>query len=178
MARRPGCGLTALATSIEGTVPLEFIKRLRHDPHPGDVFCLKPMGRGFFFGRLIATDATASPWKDAWSGANLVYLYSVEFANPSPPAKLTPKQLLVPPFLTTNEPWKRGQFLHLEQRPITPEDRLPHHCFEYEVKKPVEYYDGFGQRITARIEPCGKLGLTLMPGIERAVDEALCGRMP
>lgn len=158
---------------VSCNMSLEILKRSRHNPAPGDVFCLKPLGRGFLFGRVIATDAVASAWKGVWSGANLIYIYSVESDTATSPTELVLSQLLFPPILTTNEPWKRGLFRHIENRELSARDRLATHCFEYDVKRRIEYYDGFGHRLDARVEPCGKLMLMLVSGIERAVESAL-----
>jgi Immunity protein 26 len=122
------------------TTNLMVLVPSRRRVRAGDIFALRPSGRGYLFGRVIATDAAVGPIADV----NLIYIFDYETVKPSPPKDLTPDRLLIPPVVINRLPWSRGYFQHLEQRPITERERLPVHIFKSSHGR---LYNEYGRRL-------------------------------
>lgn len=117
----------------------------------GDVFVFRPVGRGYFFGRVIRTDVRAV----GGALSLLVYLFAIESHTRVPPAHLSAKGLLTAPMLTDQQIWSRGYFETVQHRPIARGERLPVHCFKIPGSVPARYVDADGVQLPAGRRPCG-----------------------
>lgn len=84
---------------------LQILKPSRKAPKAGDVFVCRPLGRGYFFGRVVRTDAKI---RFMLTGNILVYVFSIESETKTPPERLSAMHLLIPPLMTNRLPWSRG----------------------------------------------------------------------
>ena len=154
------------------TTNLMVLVPSRRRVRAGDVFALRPSGRDYLFGRVIATDAAIGPI----TNVILIYVFDYEAAKPSAPEDLTPDRLLIPPVVINRLPWSRGYFQHLEQRPITERERLPMHIFKSSNGR---LYDEYGRRLDSlptidRGRPVvGQYGLHSFRTVDDEVSRAL-----
>lgn len=126
---------------------------------------MRPLDGEYLFGRVI--DTNANPL--GVGGAVLIYVYRARAATKDPPVLLR-GQLLVPPMMTNNQPWSKGYFEHVENRPLTPMDRLPQHSFKDSRGR---YFDETGARLPGPIEPVGQWGLHSYRTIDDEISKAL-----
>ena len=97
----------------------------RKQPKAGDIFVVSPSMRGYFFGRLVATDAEIG----SMPNCHLLYLFATESETKHFPSRLLIGDLLVPPLMTNRLPWSRGYFETVGHREFLAGERLPVHCF-------------------------------------------------
>jgi Immunity protein 26 len=145
---------------------LVILKKTRQLPQVGDIFAVLPPDGLFLFGRVIDTSAEVGPIKDCV----LIYLYSVRSQDKSVAPELTREQLLFSPIMTNRLPWSRGYFERIENRPLTPLDRLPQHCFK---DSRGWYFDEHSNRLPGPIEPVGIRGLHSFRTIDDEISKAL-----
>lgn len=137
-------------------------------PTAGDIFVWRPKLRGYFFGRVVRTDATVRFMADGI----LIYLFSIESDTKEPPERLSViGSLLVPPLMTNRLPWSRGYFETVARRNFEPGERLPVHCFYSPTWK--RCFDEEGNEIPKKIEPCGQAGIESYRTIDDAISDAL-----
>jgi len=149
---------------------LQILKPSRKAPMAGDVFAFRPKGRGYFFGRVVRTDAKMQYMADSI----LLYLFATESATPQPPERLLVGDLLVPPLMTNRLPWSKGYFETVANRAFTPGERLPVHCFlDPSFKKYSRYWDDSERELAEKLEPCGVYALHSFRTIDDEVSEAL-----
>jgi hypothetical protein len=149
---------------------LQILTPSRKGPKAGDIFVFRPKKRGYFFGRVVATDAMITSMKDC----NLLYLFAAESETKQPPARLLIGDLLVPPLMTNRLPWSRGYFETVAHREFAPGERLPVHCFHDPFFKKYErYWDEYSHELSEKLEPCGVYALKSYRTIDDAVSEAL-----
>ena len=149
---------------------LQVIKPSRKVLQGGDIFVLHPRSRGYFFGRVVRTDAKIR----YMTPTNLVYLFAIESDSKTPPARLSAMQLLIPPLMTNRLPWSRGYFETVAHRGFEPGERLPVHCFrDWAFKRYERYWDDEERELSKRREPCGVYGLHSFLTIDVAVSNAL-----
>jgi Immunity protein 26 len=90
----------------------------------GDIFTMQvPDGR-FLFGRVVRTDAHCFA-----PGCILVYVFSYLSDQPTPPARLLVRDLLIPPATINRLGWSRGYFMTVAHRPFEDGERMPAHFF-------------------------------------------------
>jgi hypothetical protein len=145
---------------------LREIQRSRKKPVPGDVFAMFMPGRGWLYGRVVATDALIGPFEDCL----LLYIYRHVSGECRAPDDLSP-ELLVPPILTDTFPWKKGYFKTIAHVPLRRDQLLPVHCFYSPVRS--HYFNEKNQQLDHRTEPCGFYALTTERGIDGRISEAL-----
>ena len=148
---------------------LQILAPSRKAPKVGDIFVCRPVGRGYFFGRVVATDAMIASMRDC----NLLYFFTIESANGRPPERLSAMQLLIPPLMTNRLPWSRGYLETIENREFEPGERLPVHCFKEPGRLPERYWDEYNHELPRRQEPCGIHALKSYRTIDDAISDAL-----
>ena len=75
--------------------------------------------------------------------------------------------------MTNRLPWTKGYFEHLENRPLTPMERLPQHCFARSWTNAPQYFDELSNSLPGPTAPVGEYGLQSFRTIEDKVSEAL-----
>jgi hypothetical protein len=148
------------------TMNLSVLKKTRRAPEVGDIFLMQPPDGQFLFGRVL--DTNADPL--GVGGAVLLYIYRVRAAAKTPVPELLRGQLLVAPMMTNKQPWTKGYFEHLENRPLSALDRLPQHCFK---DTRGWYFDEVGKRLAGPTEPVGQWGLHSYRTIDDEISKAL-----
>lgn len=146
---------------------LAILKKSRREPREGDIFVMLPPDGQFLFGRVI--DTNARPFGPDFRGV-LIYIYRTRAAVKTPAPELRRSDLLIPPKMTNRLPWSRGYFEHLEERPLSSEDRLPQHCFKDTLGG---YRDQAGDVVPGPVEPVGLFALSSYRTIDDAISEAL-----
>ena len=154
----PGGGVLAMNLAV--------LKKTRRAPEAGDIFVMQPPDGQFLFGRVV--DTNADPL--GVGGAVLIYVYRVRATAKTPVPELLRGQLLVPPMMTNKQPWTKGYFEHVENRPLSVMDRLPQHCFK---DSRGWYFDQVGTRLAGPVEPVGQWGLHSFRTIDDEVSKAL-----
>lgn len=148
---------------------LQILTPSRKTPKAGDIFVCRPIGRGYFFGRVVATDACIFTMKNCI----MLYVFGIESNTKEPPERLSVMQLLIPPQMTNRLPWSHGYFETIEHRAFEPGERLPVHCFEEPMRRPVRYWDEYNHELPGRREPCGIHALKSYRTIDDAISDAL-----
>lgn len=148
------------------TMNLAVLKKTRRAPEVGDIFVMQPPDGQFLFGRVIDVAAEIGPIKDCI----LIYVYRLRASQKVPVPELLRGQLLVPPMMTNKQPWTKGYFEHVENRPLSAMDRLPQHCFK-DMRG--WYFDERSRRLPGAIEPVGEWGLDSFRTIDDEVSKAL-----
>lgn len=146
---------------------LAVLKKSRRAPQVGDIFVTQPPDGQFLFGRVI--DTNAKPFGDQGGGL-LIYIYRIRSSMKTPVPDLLRGQLLVPPMMTNRRPWTMGYFEHVENRPLTPMDSLPQHCFRDSYGR---YSDQYRNSLAGPVEPVGQWGLNSYRTIDDAISAAL-----
>lgn len=146
---------------------LAVLKISRKVPKAGDVFVLQPLGRDFYFGCVIRTDATIGGFKNVI----LLYIYDITSPTKNPVPQLSPLRLLIPPKGTNRRPWTMGYFETIAHKVLLPQDVLSQHCFYDPLRK--GYVDADGRERTTRFEPCGFDALDSFRTIDDAISRAL-----
>lgn len=149
-------------------VNLRVLRRTRRKPEVGDIFVMLPPDDLFLYGRVIKTDTPVIPGFRAL----LLYVYRDRSATKTPIPRLDPANLLLPPLLTNTLLWSRGYAEHLENRPLTPEDCLPRHCFKRYSREGI-CVDEQGIRVFGPVEPIGQWGLGSFRTIDDEISRAL-----
>ena len=147
-------------------VNMVVLKKSRKPPASGDIFAFSMPGTPFFFGRVIRTDALIGPMKNN----TLIYIYRVSSPDKTKVPELNKNELLVPPIMTNRQPWLRGYFENIENRPLEPKNALEKHCF---IDSWGHFYDEQNNKLPDRVEPCGAYGLHSYRTIDDAVSKAL-----
>jgi hypothetical protein len=145
----------------------------RRKPQEGDVVRI-PIGPSqWLFGRVVSLQANSSPFDDECGDCILLYVFRHISSNGVPPRPLLAADLLFPPVISIDEPWRMRWFEFVENRPFEPGEVLAQHCFKSFIWTPARYFDERGRRLTERSEPCGDQGLISDYGIQLAIQEAL-----
>lgn len=145
---------------------LAVLRSSRRAPRVGDIFVMLPPDGRFLFGRVISTDAR--PLRVG--GGLLLYIYRVRSDGKIPPSELRTSELLLPPLMTNRQPWIRGYFENVENRPVRAEDLLSVHCFK---DTRGYYFDESGTPLERESTPVGRWGLQSFRTIDDAVSDAL-----
>jgi hypothetical protein len=145
---------------------LSVQRKTRRAPEVGDIFVMQLPDGQFLFGRVV--DTNANPL--GVGGAVLIYIYRVRAAAKTPAPELLRGQLLVPPMMTNKQPWTKGYFEHVENRPLSVMDRLPQHCFK---DTRGWYFDERSRRLPGAVEPVGDWGLHSFRTIDDEISRAL-----
>lgn len=148
---------------------LQVLTPSRKAPKAGDIFVCRPSGRGYFFGRVVATDARIATMESC----TLLYVFAIERETKLPPDRLSAMQLLIPPFMTNRLPWSKGYFETVAHRHFELGERLPNHCFEEPGRRPVRYWDEYNHELSQKKEPCGIHALKSYRTIDDAISDAL-----
>ncbi|WP_281176596.1 immunity 26/phosphotriesterase HocA family protein [Spirillospora albida] len=150
---------------------MEIISPSRRKQKVGDIFTFKvPAVDQYLFGRVIRIDI---PLGDApMPGCLLIYVYDVRSKSKAPvPDGLTPDRLLIAPAFINRQPWQKGYFETIENRPVESQDKLPVHCFHDPVKK--QYVTDTQEVLKGCVEPCGSYGLHSYLTIDDEISKAL-----
>lgn len=148
---------------------LGVLKRTRRAPQAGDIFVMQPPDGRFLYGRVISTSAAIGPMKDCI----LIYIYRPRSSEKMVVPELNSDDLLVPPMLTNKLAWSKGFFELIDNRPLTPEDRLPQHCFARSWTTPPQYFDDIGNQRSEPVQPVGEYGLQSYRTIDDRIPTAL-----
>lgn len=148
---------------------LVVLKKTRRIPEVGDIFVMRPPDGQFLYGRVISTTAAIGPMKDCI----LIYVYSARSSEKRTVPELLSGQLLVPPMMTNKLPWAKGYFEFVENRPLTPRDCLPQHCFARAWVSPPQYFDELGHQLAEATPPVGEYGLQSFRTIDDHISKAL-----
>lgn len=149
---------------------MQVLKPSRKAPKMGDIFVCRPAGRGYFFGRVVATDARIRTMENCI----LLYVFAIESDAKQPPERLSAMQLLIPPLMTNRLSWSRGYFDTVAHRGFEPGERLPVHCFrDLFFKEYPRYWDEYNHELPQKREPCGGYGLDSYRTIDDAISKAL-----
>jgi hypothetical protein len=146
---------------------LAVLRKTRRAPEVGDVFVMQPPDGWYLFGRVL--DTNANPL--GVGGAVLVYVYRIRSTAKKPVPELLREQLLIPPLMTNKQPWTKGYFEHVENRPLSPMDRLAQHCFRDDVRG--GFRDEHGNRLQVAVEPVGDWGLHSFRTLDDEISKAL-----
>lgn len=145
----------------------------RRKPQEGDVARIRIGPDLWLFGRVVSTKAHASAFEDQEGDEILLYIFRHISSTGVPPRPLLAADLLCPPIITGDDPWRERWFEFVENRPFDPGEVLVQHCFASGIWTPERYFNERGTRLTERSEPCGSLSLTTNYGIELEIREAL-----
>jgi hypothetical protein len=145
---------------------LQVLTKTRRDPEVGEIFVMRPPDAQYLYGRVISRDANPL----GVGGAVLVYIYRVRSSDKTPVPELLRGQLLVPPMMTNKQPWTKGYFEHIENRPLAPVDRLAQHCFK---DSRGWFFDELRNRLSAAVDPVGQWGLHSFRTIDDEISKAL-----
>jgi hypothetical protein len=151
---------------------LAVLKKSRREPEAGDVFAMRIDPLGWFFGRVVRTDAQTSPFADGWK-ANLIYIFRFAHTKANPPDRLKIDDLLIPPILIADEPWLMGRFVHIENRSFKEDELVTRHCFESPIFGNPKYFDDNGKELPSKLSPCGFLALTTLHGLDNEISRAI-----
>lgn len=155
----------------EAPALMEELKKSRRREQPGDLFRFRLAGHGYFYGRVIRTDATIG----GFSGALLVYVYRDRSADgglleaASLPVKSV-DDLLIAPQAINALGWRRGFFETIANVPLEIDHVLESHCFYSKSRD--SYFDEYGGLIEPT-EGCGSWGLGNYNVVEAEVTRAL-----
>jgi hypothetical protein len=105
---------------------VQLTDRNRYTPVAGDLFCVNVMGLRWIAGRVIHLE---SRFMGGGGGEVLVYMYSLELAEPSEASVPLHPHLLVGPMVTNLQGWRCGYFVTLGSYPLEKDERLPIHYF-------------------------------------------------
>src|SRR6267143_4787464 len=146
---------------------LAVLKKSSRVPERGDIFVTLPSDGLFLYGRVVSTEAMAG-W--SMTGCNLIYIYRPRSREKKSIPELLRGQLLVAPMMTNNLPWSRGYFEFIENRELSPMDRLPQHCFKDSSGR---YFDDQCNQLARPVEPVGQWGLHSFHTIDDEISKAL-----
>jgi Immunity protein 26 len=117
------------------------LKPSRRKPVVGDVFVVNMANRRWIVGRVVCTDAMPE-----FGGWNLVYFYREPVASPSDIRLPMRPDLLVPPHITNDLPWRYGYFQNITNMPIAKSELLLRHIFRDDLGwSSTGYVDEFGR---------------------------------
>jgi hypothetical protein len=148
---------------------LAILRKSNRRPQVGDIFVMAPLDGRYVYGRVMSTDADPM----GVGGGILIYIYRAWSAEKAKIPNLLREQLLVPPIMTNTLPWTKGYFEFVENRPLTPMDRLRQHSFVRTWANANQYFDEQGNRLPGPIEPVGQWGLHSYQTIDQEVATAL-----
>ena len=158
----------------EREIPMNMrvLKKSRKVPSEGDIFALQVIDGEFLFGRVINTKTRIGNFDDVI----MLYIYGERTNSKHDVPILDKRHLLVPPLGTNRQPWYKGYFETVVQRPLAIDDILEIHCFE--DISPVDsrvtgYFDEQYNRLKKRTEPCGAFCLEGYRTIDAYVSQAL-----
>lgn len=141
----------------------------RRRPEIGDIFVMALSKGGYLYGRVVGNDANPL----GVGGGFLIYIYRARSMEKFAVPALSREQLLVPPIMTNELPWRKGFFEFVENRPLDPADRLGSHSFERAWTDPKQYFDEHGNRLTGPVTPVGQWGLHSYQTIDQEIAKAL-----
>jgi hypothetical protein len=107
---------------------MSILKKTRHKPQVGDVFAVCIAQRVWLMGRVVEIGKMFGWPLDC----NMMYVYAHQFSSlqqlvdSEPPV---PPQLLVGPFVSGNQLWSQGYFLHIRNIPLREVDVVGQHLF-------------------------------------------------
>ncbi len=146
---------------------MRILKKTRKSPQVGDYFVLQIVEGKYHWGRVIKKDVVGG----GYPNSILVYIYNVCTQEKSLVPELIKEDLLIPPKVTNELPWKKGYFEMVGNGELKEGDKFDFHCF-YDVVFDC-YMDENGERILKRIEPCGSYGLASFSSIDDELSQAL-----
>jgi hypothetical protein len=146
---------------------LKILKKSRKKLLPGDIFVLQVQEGQYIFGRVIRLDAKVAGFNDC----TLIYIYRAFSEDKNKIPKLDKNNLLISPAATNRMAWKRGYFEVVSHEELKQDDIHVPHCF-YSYSQNY-YFDDYGNRLSARIEPCGDYGLDSYNTIDAMISYAL-----
>lgn len=138
-------------------------------PQAGDIFVFCPVGRDYFFGRVVRTGISLPSMKKGL----LIYLFGIESHTKQPPERLSITGLLIPPVLTDTQAWLRGYFEIVKNRSFGPGERFERHCFREPRVVPPRYVDEEGNPLSERTPRCGIYARTSYLDLDDAISTAL-----
>lgn len=165
-------GAGGMPTHTPVKTRLQQLRAPHRMPRMGDVFVLRPEGRGYYFGRVVRTDASVH----AAAGCLLVYIFGIESQVKKPPEHLSVTSLLIPPVITDYQAWRLCYFETVHNRHFGPRERLLSHCFRQPDADPPRYFDEEGNVLARREGRCGIYALHGCLDIDAAVSTALARR--
>lgn len=145
---------------------LAVLKRSRRAPAEGDIFVMLPPDGLFLYGRVISTTAKVGPMQNCV----LIYVYRRRSKEKEVVPNLLRNELLVPPMMTNELPWKRGYFETLNNLMLGPFDRLPQQSF---ADSNGRYFDENSNPLPGPVEPVGQWGLHSFRTIDDEISKAL-----
>lgn len=149
---------------------LAVLKKTRRAPQPGDIFVMLPADGFYLYGRVISINADAG-----FGPCNLIYVYRPRSKEKTPLPELVCRDFLIPPIMTNKLPWTQGYLEFVENRPLTPADQLPQHCFKDTYGR---YHDEHCNNLPGPIQPVGQWGVASFRGIDEEISKALGLHLP
>ncbi len=141
---------------------MEFLKKSRKKPQPGDIFVFKMPKFDYVFGRVIKTNLGGGV-----PGGNLIYIYKAFSKDKKNIPLLDKNNLLIPPIIINSQGWLQGYFETVISKPLVKEDILSQHCFKDVAKRETTYVDEDRRELKYPVEPCGIYG----GGNHRTIDD-------
>lgn len=127
---------------------LEFLKRSRKIV-AGDIFVFKMRGRGYGYGRVVATDGRIATFME---NIIIAYFYDAASSQKEEIPELRKERLLIPPQMLDTTPWTKGFFETVYRGPLNAKDRLLRHCFREESSGTC--FDEYSNEVRCA-KPCG-----------------------
>lgn len=159
-----------MSTNREPIVKLA--ERVPREPSVGDIVGIKLNIGEWLIARVVSCDANASEFSDS-DALILLYVYKYRLNELIVPTLLPLEDLLISPVIVNLELWSTRRCRFIESRPIPTEERLETHCFWVPEPWREAYYDGFGNKLPERIEPCGTLVMYTVQGLGKLIAAAL-----
>jgi hypothetical protein len=136
----------------------------------GDIFALEPIPGRYLFGRAIAVNLPLD--QAPVPRSNLIYIYRGMSDTLTPPARLRPDLLLVPPMFVNRQPWLKGFLLTVEHRDVELRDLVRQYCFWDSARR--RYVDENGAALPAAPHhDCGEWAMGAYSFIDDRVSTAL-----
>ena len=146
---------------------MKRLKRYRKKLLPGDIFVLQIQEATFHFGRIVATNCRVR----VAEGGILIYVYNTSSSDKTDIPSLSKHDLLMPPTMTSREPWTHGYFNVVASRHFEEGDLWTPHCFLSRWDN--RYYDEYNHQLPERREPCGHYSWSTIMGLDKGVSRAL-----
>ena len=119
------------------------MKKSSKKPQEGDVFVLQPVIGKFYFGKVVQTNLKSI---DSFiNGMTLIYIYKCCSIEKQIPLGLETEELLIAPIIVNNQPWLKGYFETIGNKPVLENEKTVDFAFWDTLKK--EYVDINGQVI-------------------------------
>ena len=145
---------------------MKVLKKSRKKLQVGDIFVYQMKKGEYGYGRVIRLDAHIG----GFSNVIMIYIYNAFSTDKHRVPILSKDNLLIPPIGTNRQPWLRGYFKNICNKPLAKADILAHHCFK-DIRG--LYFDDEGNMLSKPTKPCGEYGLHSYRTIDDAISEAL-----